>query len=152
MTPGTPLSTVVVHAWTDVVAALRRIPPGVRAVMVVKIDELPTPAAAGAVRSLGFPAGQFEDWRFPPEPDGAGLHVRRYEDRWIAHLDTVHPEQDLPGHLMRDAPIVWVGGATLGAAVVTYLGTRKPGLAFAAAALAYVVALATATERRRRAR
>jgi len=147
---SSPLSSLEVHRWTDVVTALRGAPPGIRAVMVVRIDELPTPEASGAVRSIGFPAGQFEDWRFPPETDGAGLHVRRYQDRWIAHLDAVHPGEDLPGHLMRDAPVLWVSGATVGAALLTYWGTRKPGVAFAAAALAYVVALAAATERRNR--
>jgi hypothetical protein len=51
--------------------------------------------------------------------------VQAFADRWEVHLDQVHPECDLLGHLRRDAPAALVA--------IVVVGT----LAFIAAATHY---------------
>lgn len=66
--------------------------------------DLPPPREAGAARSVGLPKGQDLDWRFPPRPDGSGLHVQEFSDHYSAHIDRVHPTVSVLNHLAADAP------------------------------------------------
>ncbi len=86
--------------WAEVE---RQLETGISKLTIPK-GEIPTPADAGATKSLGLPVGQYSDWRFPPRPDGAGLHVHEFPDRYEAHLDQVHPQASTVRHLMRDTP------------------------------------------------
>jgi hypothetical protein len=100
--------------WRDVHDELARRPP--RTVLPVDLGALPDPRALGARESIGLPRGQEADLRFPPDAACRGLHVQAFPDRWEAHLDRVHPECDLLGHLRGDAPsalVALVTGATL---------------------------------------
>ncbi len=58
--------------------------------------------------------------------------MQLFPDRWEAHLDQVHPECDLLGHLRRDAPaalVALVTGATLAfIAAATHYRAARPVL------------------------
>ncbi len=113
--------------WDDVHDELARRPA--RTVLRVARGALPDPRALGARESVGLPRGQGADLRFPPDAACRGLHVQAFADRWEAHLDQVHPECDLLGHLRRDAPaalVALVTGATLAfiAAATRYRSAR----------------------------
>lgn len=102
--------------WADVERVLESSSPGVR--MVLTKDKIIPPPDAGAQKSLGIPVGQSLDWRFPPRPDGAGLHVHEFPDRYEAHLDQIHPEVSTIKHLVFDLPkLFW---ATLSGIIVTW--------------------------------
>jgi hypothetical protein len=101
---------------------------------------LPHPREAGAEVSVGWPAGQIADYRFPPDSDCQGLHVHEFADRWIVHIDQVHPECDLGEHIRRDAPAVaYLGGAMAGAALGAAV-SKKSGGALVGAGLGLLVA------------
>ncbi len=113
--------------WNDVHDELARRPP--RTVFPLARGALPDPRALGARESIGLPRGQRGDLRFPPDAACRGLHVQAFPDRWEAHLDQVHPECDLLGHLRRDAPtalVALVTGATVAfiAAATRYRAAR----------------------------
>lgn len=100
--------------WAEVRAMLEQLPE--RAQILVPIGAMPHPRLAGAQRSVGLPRGQLADWRFPPAVDCTGLHVHEQAAGFVAHLDLVHPDCSVVGHLQADAPQVLVGaGAGLGA-------------------------------------
>lgn len=82
------------------------------------------PQFEGAVQSSGLPVGQLSDWRFPPDVFKRGLHVQLFPDgSWAAHLDKVHPEASLVGHLREDAPQIYrILASTVGAMVTKALG------------------------------
>lgn len=92
--------------WADVERQLEFEQQQETGVSKLKIPkgQIVTPADAGAKKSLGIPVGQIAHWRFPPRPDGAGMHVHEYSDRYEAHLDRVHPEHSTVKHLVRDTP------------------------------------------------
>lgn len=114
--------------WADVRDALETMPRG--EVVVVPRGGIAHPRAEGAARSLGWPRGQIADWRFPPTVLCRGLHVHEYADRWVAHLDRVHPRCDPIEHLRHDAPAVLVSGAALvGGLVGVLVGRGRRGLA-----------------------
>ena len=60
------------------------------------------PSYNGAYKSVGLPKGQIADWRFPPDPEGRGLHIHDVGWGWRAHLDEVHPDHSIVGHFVRD--------------------------------------------------
>ncbi len=63
------------------------------------------PRDYGAVQSIGLDKGQDEDWRFPPDSAGQGMHLHKYKDGlWTAHIDRYHPDYDFLEHLRYDAP------------------------------------------------
>ncbi len=112
----------VVLTWEDVHGELARRPP--RTVVTLAREALPDPRALGARASIGLLRGQRADLRFAPDASCRGLHVQAFADRWEAHLDQVHPECDLLGHLRRDAPAalvaVVVGGTLAFIAAATH--------------------------------
>jgi hypothetical protein len=117
----------VVLTWDDVHDELARRPP--RTVLPLARGAIPDPRTLGARESIGLPRGQGADLRFPPDAACRGLHVQAFPDRWEAHLERVHPECDLLGHLRRDAPtalVALVTGATLAfiAAATRYRSAR----------------------------
>ena len=102
--------------WAEVERYLEQIPRGTQ--YTIPKGVIVTPADAGAQKSVGLPVGQAADWRFPPRPDGAGLHVHEHEDRYVAHLDAVHPEASTIKHLVRDTPkLFWSAVAGIVSAV-----------------------------------
>lgn len=60
------------------------------------------PSYNGAGRSIGMPKGQEADWRFPPDPEGRGLHVHDVGWGWRAHLDQHHPLHSPIRHFLKD--------------------------------------------------
>jgi hypothetical protein len=106
---------LAIQVWDDVRAQIEAA-PGSR--VTLGLEGTPHPQEAGATRDLGLPVGQLDDWRFPPAGDCTGMHVHRFADRWVAHIDRVHPACSLVGHVRADAPQLLVGvGLALGAAV-----------------------------------
>lgn len=102
--------------WRMVRAQLESHAPGT--ILRVPKTAAPSPREAGADLSVGWPVGQQGDFRFGPESDCRGLHVREFEDRWEAHLDAVHPACSVLDHMVRDAPDGLVlGGVAVGALV-----------------------------------
>lgn len=87
----------------------------------VDVGSIVHPRDAGATSAIGLPVGQSEDWRFPPDDACTGLHVQRFGSRWRAHIDAVHPECSLVEHARADAPVAWIGGATLLGAVLGHV-------------------------------
>lgn len=51
------------------------------------------------------------------------LHVREYEDAFVAHTDKVDPRKDPLGHIIHDAPEV-MAGIVCGALAGWYVGSR----------------------------
>ncbi len=78
-------------------------------VILVKMPKDVHPEQYGAKRSTGLSKGQLEDWRFPPDDAGQGMHLHKYHDHWSAHLDRWHPEANMIEHLRYDAPGVYMG-------------------------------------------
>jgi hypothetical protein len=89
--------------WGQVRAQLDAAP---ETTVVLSKRSIAHPEEAGAMRSSGLPRGQIADWRFPPDEFGRGVHVHEYEDRWSAHLDEVHPDEDAFRHLARDTAVL----------------------------------------------
>jgi hypothetical protein len=127
-------------AWLTVLTELQAQPLGARVTRLR--GDIEAPALAGAIASTGLPSpGKLADWRFPPTASCMGLHVHEHADRWVAHLDRVHPECSGAEHLRVDAPAIFVtlssavGGAVgfvargaLGSAVGTLVGALLGGL------------------------
>lgn len=111
--------------YAGLVYALEQLPPRT----ALWLGNAPHPAHFGAVRSVGLDVGQIEDYRFPPLPNGRGLHVQRFANGWSAHLDDHHPEHSLIEHARHDAPaVIGVSSAVIGA-VVAVATTKRPGAA-----------------------
>lgn len=111
--------------WPDVLGELRRRPPGTtlgipKALVVHPVEQ-------GAKRSVGLHVGQQRDYRFPPERDGAGMHIHEYSHHWVAHLDRVHPDRGPLRHLRTDAPGVWMVGTSVAGALAGALLTKSAG-------------------------
>ena len=127
--------------WAQVARRLVASAPGVSLAYAKSV--LPHPRQAGAQVSVGLPAGQVADYRFAPDSGCRGVHVLDYSDRWIVHLDQVHPDCDVVEHLRRDAPGIWhLGGTVLGAAAGAALG-KNSGAVLAGAGIGLLLALAT---------
>ena len=111
-----------ISQWRDVVGQVEFEPAGRR--FVVEKFLIAHPRDAGAYLSVGWPAGQDEDYRFPPEHDCRGVHVQSVGPHWIFHVDRVHPECSLWEHLRRDVPVGGqiAGAGALGAMVGAALG------------------------------
>ena len=125
--------------WQSVSESLRKSPPGTH--LAYAKTALPHPRQAGARISIGLPAGQIADYRFGPDKFCSGLHVQEYNDRWVAHIDKVHPDCGPVRHISQDAPAAWcMGGAVLGASIGAALG-RKGGLIIAGAGIGFLVAI-----------
>ncbi len=107
-----------VLSWSVVAAQLSRYPA--QTCMTLEKWRVEHPVAAGMVRSVGLPVGQFADWRLA-SPNCHGLHVREFANHYTVHVDRINPNCDLPGHVAADAPVVG-GGAALGALVGLLLG------------------------------
>ena len=127
--------------WAQVARRLVASAPGVSLAYAKSV--LPHPRQAGARVSVGLPAGQVADYRFAPDGDCRGMHVHEYPDRWVVHLDQVHPECDVVEHLRLDAPGTWcLSGAILGAAAGAALG-KNSGAVLVGAGIGLLLALAT---------
>jgi hypothetical protein len=126
--------------WAQVAHRLRASAPGTRIAYAKRV--LPHPRQAGAHVSVGLPVGQHSDYRFSPDGNCRGLHVHEYADRWVVHLDQVHPDCDVVEHLRRDAPGTWcLAGAAIGAAAGAALG-KNGGAVLAGAGIGLLLALA----------
>lgn len=97
-------------SWADVYYALAKAPPGTS--LAVKKSDIARPV--GALPSVGIGAG--EHYRFPPDKQCRGLHVRdEGGDSYDVHLDQVHPDCSVVSHLREDAPALFVAlGAVIG--------------------------------------
>ena len=101
------------------------------------------PRDAGAYASIGLPAGQDADFRFPPDHNCRGLHVQSIDANWAIHIDQVHPACGVAEHVRRDAPGAWIAsGAALGGAL-GLLFSRKAEGALAGAFLGAMLAAVT---------
>ncbi|MCK6526500.1 hypothetical protein L6R50_02740 [Myxococcota bacterium] len=111
---GTPLpvaAQAVLHglhdAWHAIchqaLAALAHVPHR------VPRGSVPEPGEAGFVRHRGLWYGQEADWRFTL-PDGRGLHIRQYRDRFDVHWDRACPLKAPVRHLVQDTP--WLVAST----------------------------------------
>lgn len=131
--------------WDEVLAELEHLRP--RTNVELCRCRLPHPRDAGLRKALGKPRrGAVAQWR-QVLPDGRGLHVIEYSDRYEAHLDEHDPRAALGQHLRRDAPDVLVRGAQLFGALLAGVGAAAiagPAVALAAAPVASVVAGAAA--------
>lgn len=87
-------------SWADVYWRLTASAKGTE--IEIPKDLIAHPMHNGAYKSVGLPKGQAGDWRFPPDPEGRGLHVHDIGWGWRAHLDAVHPETSIVGHLVKD--------------------------------------------------
>ncbi|NEU55240.1 hypothetical protein [Halorussus sp. MSC15.2] len=76
-------------------------------------DAVPHPTSAGFVCHTGDPRGQRADYR-RPLPDGRGIHVKAFADRYEVHWDKVDPTEDFLGHVVADAPHWLLVGGFLG--------------------------------------
>lgn len=61
------------------------------------------PSLAGFYLSTGEPQGQNADYRKCLQ-DGASLHVREFDEYYLAHWDNYDPSVNFIGHLLVDAP------------------------------------------------
>jgi hypothetical protein len=125
--------------WASVYGHLLQQPSG--AVFRVAKWALPDPRAHGAVPSIGWPAGQSADLRFPPDAACRGLHVHEFVDRWEAHLDRVHPDCDLVEHLRRDAPRALYATTTSAGALIGGFASKTLVGAFFGGGVGLVVGL-----------
>lgn len=78
------------------------------------------PSTAGFYSSNGEPQGQLADFR-KRLSDGRSLHVREYEDCYLAHWDAVDPSDSLIGHLIVDAPLWALLLGILGLGAISFL-------------------------------
>jgi len=76
-------------------------------------DAVSHPSSAGLVCHTGDPRGQRADYR-RPLPDGRGIHVKEFADRYEVHWDKVDPTEDFLGHVLADAPHWLLFGGLLG--------------------------------------
>jgi hypothetical protein len=126
--------------WTWAAVHRELVARPARTVLRFPLWALPDPRLHGASDSVGLPAGQGADLRFPPDPACRGLHVHAFADRWEAHLDRVHPACDLLEHLRQDAPVaLYVAGTSIGAALGGIVG-KSGGHALAGAGVGLLVA------------
>lgn len=108
-------------AWDEL--RLLAIEAGPGRSLIVDRSVVPHPHDAGAYPSVGWPVGQDEDYRFPPEHGCRGVHVQAFGREWVIHVDRVHPTCDPIEHLRQDAPAAWlVGAGALGAIFGVALG------------------------------
>ena len=130
--------TDAIDQWTNVFDFVSRLPAGQR--IEYPKEHLVHPREAGAEISAGWPVGQSADYRFPPDSLCRGLHVHEFPNRWVVHLDQVHPHCNLGEHARQDAPEAWLlGGAVLGAALGGAM-SKKGGGALAGAGLGLLAA------------
>ena len=108
--------------WSVIHDRLRVEPAGTQ--LAYEKRSLPHPRAAGAYPSVGWPAGQLADFRFPSDSECSGLHVHEFDDNWVVHIDRAHPCCDLRAqHVDTDpASAIASGGALIGAAVGASIG------------------------------
>lgn len=85
-------------AWSAVALAVMALPQHGR--LLVPRDRVPHPAAAGLYRSRGL-ARRCRHYRHRL-PDGRGLHVHEFADRYVVHWDAVDPSVSLVRHFLRD--------------------------------------------------
>ncbi|WP_135829915.1 hypothetical protein [Halorussus halobius] len=97
--------------WDGVVARVRRERPHVD--LRIATDAVVHPSDAGFVAHAGDPRGQRADYR-RPLPDGAGVHVKEFADRYEVHWDRVDPTEDFLGHVLADAPHWLLVGGLVG--------------------------------------
>ena len=108
--------------WRDLVGQAGIDAPGHR--FAIEKALIAHPRDAGAYLSVGWPTGQDEDYRFPPEHECRGVHVQGIGSHWVFHVDRVHPECGLFEHVRRDVPVgaQIAGAGALGAMVGAALG------------------------------
>jgi len=112
--------------WGAVVARVFRGRP--HADLHVAKDAVPSPASAGFVLHVGDPRGQRADYR-RPFPDGTGVHVKEFSDRYEVHWDEVDPTEDFLGHVLADAPHWLLFGGFLGVRLARWPVGLTRGLA-----------------------
>ncbi|WP_115864439.1 hypothetical protein [Halorussus litoreus] len=97
--------------WEGIVSRVRRERHHVD--LRIAKDAVVRPPGAGFVAHTGDPRGQRADYR-RPLPDGAGVHVKAFADRYEVHWDRVDPTEDFLGHVLFDAPHWLLFGGVLG--------------------------------------
>lgn len=118
--------SAIATTWADVLATLDGQDPGT--VLRLAKWHLPHPTDEGARSSIGMPEGQKGDYRFPLR-DCECLHVRVFDDRYEAHIDTVDPACNWLEHLRHDLPGGYVATAGgVGALLGLILGGKREAM------------------------
>lgn len=123
--------------WRQVLEVLSE-SPGM--VLDLSKPSIPHPAQEGALASVGLPAGQTADYRFPPEPDGSGLHVHEHPTKWRVHLDAIHPDKGVLRHMRHDAPGVLLGASAVVGSILGAIVFRRPSGALAGGGVGLLIA------------
>ena len=103
------------HVWDAIIRVVKQLPPheDVR-VEHFEVDGIPD----DFYERPADHDGQDADYGFPLD-DGAGIHVKEYDDHYRVHWDKRDPMTDPLGHLYEDSPKWLVFG---GAVVVVAVG------------------------------
>src|ERR1041385_5769511 len=99
MLPGEPIRTMEPNTpWQAVALAALALPRHDK--LVVPRDRVPHPSEAGLYPSVGL-AQNCRHYRHAL-PDGRGLHVHEYADRFVVHWDAVDPSVSVLRHVLHD--------------------------------------------------
>lgn len=112
------------RTWHNIIVEMvERTPAG--GFLVVFKDEVGSPMAEGAERSIGLFRGQVADFRWTLA-DCRGVHAQEFDDYYEIHLDQIAPACDPIGHLQADAPVAFLLVAALagGAAASAVFGLK----------------------------
>jgi hypothetical protein len=135
------------RSWEDVAVVLNDEPQG--SLLRIPKGQLPHPSEVGAKPSMGLPVGQQADFRFTMN-DCRCLHVRIFQDRYEAHIDSVDPACSIVEHLRKDAPGTYTTAAAgLGALAGLILGGGKKEGMLAGALIGLAVGAATIPEQKK---
>jgi hypothetical protein len=85
-------------AWQGIALAALALPRHEK--LVVARDRVPHPKDAGLYLSIGL-AQKCRHYR-RALPDGRGLHVHEYADRFVVHWDAVDPSVSVLRHFLED--------------------------------------------------
>lgn len=85
-------------AWHGVALAALALPRHEK--LVVPRDRVPHPKDSGLYASVGL-AQKCRHYRHAL-PDGRGLHVHEYADRFVVHWDAVDPSVSILRHVLHD--------------------------------------------------
>lgn len=85
-------------AWQGIALAALALPRHEK--LVVARDRVPHPKESGLYLSVGL-AQRCRHYR-KALPDGRGLHVHEYADRFVVHWDAVDPSVSVLRHFLKD--------------------------------------------------
>ena len=85
-------------AWRGIAIAALALPRHEK--LVVARDRVPHPKDSGLYLSVGL-AQKCRHYR-KALPDGRGLHVHEYSDRFVVHWDAVDPSVSVLRHFLKD--------------------------------------------------